>query len=61
MYIHVYNIHTHICTYIYIHAHTYIDVCICMDIYIFDERVQYRVSKTHRMPYLIDHFPQISH
>jgi len=21
----------------------------------------YRVAKTHRMPYLIDHFPQISH
>ena len=25
------------------------------------KRMYYRVAKTHRMPYLIDHFPQISH
>jgi len=24
-------------------------------------RANYRVAKTHRMPYLIDHFPHISH
>ena len=54
-YIYMY-IYMNVCTYTFIYSYTYVNQykpCACHS--------PYRVAKTHRMPYLVDHFPQIRH